>query len=1627
MRPELDMKVGSGKESDQHGKSLDMKKDNGDMVECKVCHQLFKKRGINIHLAKTNCGKLDASPNSQRMNSKPVENQSWESPHNGKEFQEKRRVPFIVSQTFHNKDYNKILEPSNTEDDVFLLTQKEGRKQKLNREKEKSATAYREKLRSQSQYNTRSTQDKKQPVTSEADQRDFKEEFWEFWVSQEEEALDRPDTQVETKPKLKQKQDTEMPLTKKVKQRNLRDWMKGSKSSKQSETERNKSKEEVVRRKPDESSQATVQNKQTRSREKSSSNKITSYFGVKVKAQSDLGEWLTAVGNMSPRKEESPGEEPKIEQPPEDSTDSSKDQEHTSHRQNDERLESADSWEIQEQWEDETSDILTIQQKVIDDLQALVTQGDDKEILADHHLVIRRENMKSLYRSNYMDGTIADEYFLMIKARDPGRIAVMSTYFYWKFDRETFEVAYEETRRWIKEDLRTKDSILIPVCKSDHWRLIHIDTKKKVVEYLDSIVGTRKTTAAPRLMKRFVEKYYEEKGETCSFRTKILQNIPIQGNGFDCGIFMLTFAERLSRKANFNFHQSNMSLFRWKVMWEVLNASLKESIKVEETSPSDAMHQSRKGRESSSTQQKRRYQRKKKVGAEKQAAAQEGKSEQGRRKKINWPKSNSEEWRRLDTDLTMILREVGSTPEAKAELHPDLIYKFALERFGEVEEKKKTWKPPRRATKCEELRKQIKELNDVFQDAPDSEKPGIKELQAERLKNLRLQKRTESAREKRRKKKVNTENFYKQPYAFARKVLDPEVKGNLESTKEEVEEFLKTAHGDAQREEDLGEIEGLHQYPEPQVEFKAEPPSWKEFQAVLKKARTKSAAGPNGVPYKFYKNCPGVAKLLWWYIKGLWKKNTMSDTWRRAEGVLIPKEHGASEIGKFRTISLLNVEGKLFWKLKSNSVTTFIMKNKYIDEAIQKGGVPGVSGCIEHTAILSQLITEAKKHKKNLVATWLDICNAYGSIKHKLIQIALKRAHLPAEVQELVSNYYDRVEIRFSTEKFITSWQRVERGIITGCTLSVILFALSMTMLLSSTKKETRGPITESGQIQENSRLYMDDVSTTTGTVVQTHHLLKEIARFFDWARLAVKPSKCRVMVIVAGVVKNTQIHWKEHEITSVMEKPIKYLGKEYNHTLTEQQQISQTMDRVKDSLKKIDRTLIAGRVKAWIVQNMLLPRLMWPLTIYSFPQYRVEEIQGKLTASLKKFLGIPKALSTDLMYSRSAVLQLPYSSVVEEMKVARARTQVMLETSKDDCIKNANINLDAGRKWKVKDAVEVAKSKLRLQEIAGIANIGREGLGLQHRQYFSKSSQEERRKLVTQKVREAEEERRLVNIAGLARQGKSLEWQVQQRKVKDADMRRTTEATFQFVLKAVYDLLPTPQNLNIWYRTDEHKCHLCGETGTLDHILTGCKTALVQGRYKYRHDKILKELAYWIEEKRKVVNSAPLKKRAWIKFRKAGEKVRGSQQHIQESVLNVSRDWKLQVDLPETPLRIPEQVAATFQRPDIILTSEAVKQLIVIELTVPTEARVGISSELKRTKYEEGVATAARMKGWSTVIYTVEMGCRGFPAYSMGRMLAEIGYKGREKRMILQKLSTITEETSMYIYKTARFKTWQG
>ena len=676
-----------------------------------------------------------------------------------------------------------------------------------------------------------------------------------------------------------------------------------------------------------------------------------------------------------------------------------------------------------------------------------------------------------------------------------------------------------------------------------------------------------------------------------------------------------------------------------------------------------------------------------------------------------------------------------------------------------------------------------------------------------------------------------------------------------------------------------------------------------------------------------------------------------------------------------------------------------------------------MSGCLEHTAVLSQLIREAKKEKKNLVVTWLDIANAYGSIPHYLIIEALKEAHIPEDTVRLIEDYYRDVRIRFTTKGFVTDWQKVEKGIITGCTLSVVLFALAMTWVVSSVKKETKGPKLSSGQCQVNSRLFMDDIVTTTETVVQTSLLINKLIGKLDYAGLTVKPEKCRSLVIYKGKVLNKQILIKSKPITQLQEKSIKYLGKTYSASLDEKEQTMAIESQLKDDIRKIEKCRIPGRYKAWMLQHMLLPRLMWPLSIYNVPLTFVDRLQNRITAALKKWLGLPKSLSQACLYSKSAKLRLPYTELKEEFKAAKARNLMTLEESDDVHIRNATISVDGGHKSDTPGELCDAKSRLRMKDIVGIPNVGREGLGMRKRMYFKNSNKTDRRDLVVREVRGKEEDRRRVHIAGLARQGASSRWEVPEKRLSHEEIIRMTDTRLKFLTKSVYDLLPTPTNKKTWYGTDD-TCKSCGDVGTLNHILTGCEASL--GRYKWRHDMVLRELGKSIEGRIKLINSEPIaiEKRA-IVFLREGEK-QATEKPKYKSILDSARDWEMHIDL-ERRVKIPPEISVTNMRPDILITSQLTKQMIMVELTVPREERIEVSSELKRAKYNP-IIEEGKQNDWSVSIWPVEVGCRGFPANSMAAFIRALGYTGKKRKTALKKIGEKAEEASRSIWYWSNF-----
>ena len=134
---------------------------------------------------------------------------------------------------------------------------------------------------------------------------------------------------------------------------------------------------------------------------------------------------------------------------------------------------------------------------------------------------------------------------------------------------------------------------------------------------------------------------------------------------------------------------------------------------------------------------------------------------------------------------------------------------------------------------------------------------------------------------------------------------------------------------------------------------------------------------------------------------------------------------------------------------------------------------------------------------------------------------------------------------------------------------------------------------------------------------------------------------------------------------------------------------------------------------------------------------------------------------------------------------------------------------------------------------------------------------------------------------------------------------------------------------------------------GTLAHILSGCRVALSQGRYKWRHNKVLKEIASTIQARISINKDKVESKKTQIQFVKEGQKGQKTEEKENYNYLSAAKDWRLTVDI-DTSLKIPSEICQTNLRPDLIMVSKKTKQLGIVELTEPNEDRVEVSGELK-------------------------------------------------------------------------------
>ena len=245
------------------------------------------------------------------------------------------------------------------------------------------------------------------------------------------------------------------------------------------------------------------------------------------------------------------------------------------------------------------------------------------------------------------------------------------------------------------------------------------------------------------------------------------------------------------------------------------------------------------------------------------------------------------------------------------------------------------------------------------------------------------------------------------------------------------------------------------------------------------------------------------------------------------------------------------------------------------------------------------------------------------------------------------------------------------------------------------------------------------------------------------------------------------------------------------------------------------------------------------------------------------------------------------------------------------------------------------------------------------------------------------------------------------------------------FCLASTFDVLPSPSNLKRWRICTEASCSLCHKNiCTTAHVLGSCKVALSQGRFTFRHDSVLSDIVESLKSfLLELPQTAPHKANK-IAFVKQGKYLPKSDAKPKATgILHLANDWFLLSDLGEG-YQFPGHIGISTLRPDIVMYSNLLKRVILIELTCPCEENMECWHNVKLNKYSV-LVNIIRSNGWCVDIFAIEVGARGYCSRSVTSCLKALGFSNKLAFSTAKTVGQTSMKSSFCIWLARDSKMW--
>jgi hypothetical protein len=879
-----------------------------------------------------------------------------------------------------------------------------------------------------------------------------------------------------------------------------------------------------------------------------------------------------------------------------------------------------------------------------------------------------------------------------------------------------------------------------------------------------------------------------------------------------------------------------------------------------------------------------------------------------------------------------------------------------------------------------------------------------------------------------------------------------------------MEYFAKT-YRDDDRSHTHTPLDGMKRPDIPKELFKTRPPTRKELSKSVSHKKNKATPGLNALSYVPYKKCPVLIDFLHRIGIKIWETKDVPDSWAVAYIILLSKSDDLDSVSEFRPIAITSTIGKIFFSVLSDRLQDFLVHNKYIRIEIQKGFLAGMPGCIEHAFALFEALREAKEHKRQIVVTWIDLANAYGSVRHNLIQFALDWYHVPKIIQKLIFQYYEKLMAKVVTKKWSTGSFLFDIGLFQGCVLSSILFNCVFQLLLDFLK-----PLEHLGYSHKDKdvdlvsflKAYADDLVLATKNPQGNQKALDATDLWLFWARMAAKPRKCvsvgfrqfdrrtesskyipytdvkftafDPLLTIAG--KPIQFIVNPTEKDDFKSKHFKFLGRWIDVLLSKQDIQTRLKALFIEYMCTIESSGLHGLMKLWLYQFYVLAFLAWPFLVQDFSHSFAEELQKSCSVQLKRWAGLYKYSDIGSLFRSRDKCGLGLTSITDQFERMQVIKCSLLKHSADPAItylyqrKEKRESLFKVR-WSGTKLSKSLDQEVRLKQLFPTQN-NRQGLGSGN--FKAHTTKPEQRKMVMSAMRTRSDDVHVSHASSLCMQNVWMAWYD---KTIPFDLSWHNliygpgRHIVKFVLNSSINCVRTPSMLKLWGYVNCAICPLCGhKTCTLMHILNMCTKSLNSGRFNWRHDSVLATLQPVLQTQINTANKTLLKDRkvphiskSFLKPGSPSPKTSGKALH-RPSLLDRAQDWKLLVDFEHAMLVFPSIIFCTSKRPDIVIWSLSSKTVILVELTCPAEENIEAACLRKEARYTD-LVNSCEASNWKAILLTIEVGSRGYVAFSFSKFLRKLGFSNRENSTICKDISLVVSKCSSEILASHKAEHW--